>query len=573
MSATQRQARQHLQSVRMRLSDAIKDYHDACQLLETNCSTISWTSLPRSSESELTLLTIERERLQLFLDEDVTRKSRRILKTISDWSRMTSPIYSLPSEILSRIFSEAACHCSLALDIDDVRPTLNPILISSVCRQWRKIAVSQKSLWTHIDLKASSRDYDYAYYSSSIWLERTQGAPIFVRVRKHLAFEPFLSDSDSSDHDEMRPTPTVRKLSKFLTPLMPQVCSLSLDFPWPLEYVFNVLFKSWLSLCANGRARSLRIESCPTFRALDLTLPASSSEFLTSLESLCLYNTFLPIHNLSLNNLVDLELKAHNPHAAWAMTQVEFAMMLLSCPKLRLLSIDGLFISEYVLSDNLEEQEPKPSPVTLRELLVLDIGESTLDESIERILEIVDPGPNMTTMGLPLFYHTELSVQASAKLNSLFSIGKAKTLHVYGSPGKPNFAIELGALPRVETLVFHDCNIASFAQIHQGRTSLIIYNNILSFRSSQVFWPKLVSLNFHRCYLGLAEVLGLVSSHSIQSLYMWECYDADRSGRHLLMDTRTSQAYVRQLSNKVPDVVYFQDGCYDWPSLSRYMRN
>ncbi|KAG8767519.1 hypothetical protein FRC12_006203 [Ceratobasidium sp. 428] len=245
--------------------------------------------------------------------------------------------------------------------------------------------------------------------------------------------------------------------------------------------------------------------------------------------------------------------------------------MLLSCPKLTTLSLDGLFISEDVLSENLEEQKQKPSPVTLRELLVLDIGESTSDESIEYVLEIVDPGPDMTSMGLPLFCRTQLSVQASAKVDSFLGIGRAKTLHVYGSPGKPNFAIELDALPHVETLVFHDCNISTIAEINHGpRFGLRTYNNTLSFRSGQVFWPKLISLYFHRCHLGLAEVLGLVSSHSVRSLSMWKCYDTDQSERRFFMGSCTSQEYVRQLSYKVPNVVHFQDGCYDWPSLSRY---
>ncbi|KAG8767518.1 hypothetical protein FRC12_006202 [Ceratobasidium sp. 428] len=315
MSATQQQACQHLQSVRMRLSDAIKDYCDACQTLESSCSTTSLASLPRPFELQQTLLTVETELLQFSLDQDSARSSHQILKNIRDRSRMTAPVYSLPCEILSHVFSEAACHCTRAPELENVLPMLSPIDISSVCRQWRKIAIGQKSLWTHIDLKASSRDYDYAYHSSSIWLERTQGAPIFVHVRKHLELKEYPSDSDSSHYDEMRPAPTVRKILKFLTPLMPQVCSLSLEFPWPLEYVFDTLLKCWLSHCTNGRARSLRIASCTAFRTLDLTLPTASYEFLTSLESLCLYNTVLPVHDLSLGNLVDLELKAHNPCA------------------------------------------------------------------------------------------------------------------------------------------------------------------------------------------------------------------------------------------------------------------
>ncbi|KAG8719920.1 hypothetical protein FRC09_010407, partial [Ceratobasidium sp. 395] len=114
MSATQQQACQHLQSVRIRLADATKDYHDACRTLEASYSTISLTSLPRPFELQHTLLTVETELLQFSLDQDSARSSHQILKNIRDRSRMTAPIYSLPSEILSHVFSEAACHCRRA---------------------------------------------------------------------------------------------------------------------------------------------------------------------------------------------------------------------------------------------------------------------------------------------------------------------------------------------------------------------------------------------------------------------------------------------------------------------------
>ncbi|KAG8767517.1 hypothetical protein FRC12_006201 [Ceratobasidium sp. 428] len=573
MSAAQHQAaRQRLQSVRMRLSDAIIDYNDACRFLEDTCSIAPLASLPRSFELEQTLLTIEKERLQLSLDESSTRKSRDILNDIHHRSRMTAPIYSLPSELLSRIFSEAACHCTASAgDFETVLPVLDPMVISAVCRQWRQHAINQQSLWTHLDLKASSRDYNYGYYSSSVWLERTQGAPIFVHIRKHLCFsKSYRYDGhSSSDNDEDTPAPPLQKLMEFLTPLMSQVCSLNLDFSWPQEYVFNALFKCWVSHFTTGLAKSLHIQSTEMFASLNINLPHSQLQLLDSFESLCLFNTYLPLDGVSLRHLVELEIKA-TIDSPWDMSPVSFAEVLASCPQLRILCIDGLTIGE---EDWHEDEEETIEPVPLRELQVLNIGASTPVDSAERALKLLDPGPALMAVGLDFFNYTAFSGQASAGLDLFLSPGRAKTLHVYGGPSAnsgTNPVMQFGALPAIETLVLHDCRLSAFAEIWQAsKSSVKTHGNSRSLKSSKrMFWPRITSLHLHRCQLEMAEVLGFASSHPSRSISLWDCYDEPT--QRLPIRPETWREYVRQLPDKVPGTVYIKNGCNDWPSLSKY---
>ncbi|KAG9125020.1 hypothetical protein FRC07_009280 [Ceratobasidium sp. 392] len=582
---TQHQARQQLQSVRMRLSDVTKDYHDACRLLEATCAEHSLVVQPQPSELEQTLLAVETEILEFSHNHLVMRGSWNILKGLQNQFKAATHVNSLPSEILSRIFSEAICHCTRVHYIEDVLPVLSPVIISAVCRRWRKIAISQQSLWTHIDLKASSRDFDYGYHSPTLWLDRARGASMFIHIRNHYSFsytDRHEDEGSSTDHDEDEPAPTLRKLLGFLKPLMPLVSSLDVDFPWPLDYAFYLVFKCWRSHGTTGRAKSLSIQSSPNYSPLEPILPTSSAKIFNSLESLRLYNTILPISDLLLSNLTDLQLRADD--SCWDMSQSELADILASCPKLQLLSVDGLAVgasdrdqdseASADSSDDSDVERQKPSAVALRDLLVLDIGASTSVESTARILEVIDPGPNIESMGLPLFdRRTSSTAHPFSVIDSFFDRHRPKTVHVYGSLNLPSFATRINAWPHVETLVLHQCHVSKLADIYQtgpGTTSITINTNPDSFKFGRVFWPKLESIHFYHCYLSIVEVSALASSHSVQSLSIWDCYNADKSGRKKRIDTQSSRDYVRQLSGVVPRVVFCQDVSNDSPLFSRY---
>ncbi|KAG8736012.1 hypothetical protein FRC10_009885 [Ceratobasidium sp. 414] len=562
-NVTHDQARRHLQSVRMRLSHTIKDYLAACQLIDETYSATPHSPNAPPVELEQTLLAVNEELSAFSLNEAGLQKSQNILRDIQNRSKMIAPIYSLPSEILARIFSEAACYCTREIELETVFPILSPVAIASVCRQWRKVAVNQRSLWTHIDLMASSRDYDYGYYTPETWIRRSQGAPLYIHIRKHLSFYEIDWDEDdgSSDNDERHPTQTVRKILKFLSPLMPQVCSLNLDFPWPLEYVFNVLLSCWLSHGTIGRAKSLQVQSSAEYSALNIDLPEDCHIFLESLEVLSLYNVLPHWPRLTLSNLVDLQFKLGS--IDFGMTQVELAAILASCPKLQYFAID------YITIERTYEQEI--NPIILNELSVLDIGGSNSIGMANGVLAIIIPGSNTLSIGLPLFEcFLPSEHRIKDEINSFLNRYNVRTLHLYGSPGMPSFATYLGPLPRVQTLVFHHCYLSDNVKVYKRTsTNPEIYINFHPVNPKILLWPQLQNLYLHACFLEKIHLHDLVLPHSVRTLFMWDCCELPRSHGRVRIESPVAQEYVRFLSQVVPKVLYFQDGCSTWPSLSR----
>ncbi|KAG9121646.1 hypothetical protein FRC07_002319, partial [Ceratobasidium sp. 392] len=192
-TTTYNQARQHLQSVRSRLSHTIQDYLSACKIMQKTCET--WNN--PSADREQALLSIDAELLALTVEETTMRQARDVLTDTRNRSKMVAPIYSLPSEILARIFSEAACHCTHETNYDNVPPILNPITLSGVCRQWRQVAITYQPLWMHIDLVVGRAHTEAGYFSPEIWKDRSGGAQLSVHVHQY----PSHTDDDMDDED------------------------------------------------------------------------------------------------------------------------------------------------------------------------------------------------------------------------------------------------------------------------------------------------------------------------------------------------------------------------------------
>ncbi|KAG2035627.1 hypothetical protein BDR03DRAFT_1092985 [Suillus americanus] len=127
----------------------------------------------------------------------------------------SSPIWHLPTEILSEIF----LYC-LPED-EDLVCTLRqaPILLTRICRRWREVAVSLPRLWCRLQLQfwhTAWQDRAYRYddwearalgYDS--WLKRSGGGPLSLRLKCR------------SDWSKPR---------SLLQPYIQQISSLSLDF-------------------------------------------------------------------------------------------------------------------------------------------------------------------------------------------------------------------------------------------------------------------------------------------------------------------------------------------------------
>ncbi|KAG8743782.1 hypothetical protein FRC10_011411 [Ceratobasidium sp. 414] len=546
---------------------SIENYLAACQLMNVACN----TSDTPSNERTKTLLAIDSELSTFAAEETNLRQARDVLVDTRNRSKMVAPVYKLPSEILASIFSDAACHCTHYLIVHElVPPILNPVSICGVCREWRRIALNHLHLWTHIDLVVSREDSGREYPSPEIWTRLSHGSSLHVNIRHYRSLnkggEEAGGDGRFTFYDHKHsPAPTVVKLGDFLLPLMPQLCSLTLVLCSQMEYLPELLLDSWSRCCTIGGAKTFSVQAkreLPFLNIggfdLDPVIASRNKNFLQSLERLGFHNA-MPQEwsHWSFGNLISLQLEAGDD--VWSMTQTELASVLMSCPRLQQLNVNNLDIqysNEFALN-----------PVTLNELRLLDIDAYDVEQTIESVLAIINPGPSALCMTVYIPYHSNFPHPVLGAIQSFVGQHNVTTLHIDYYGDEPYFASQFGPLPRVKTLVLRNC---CFSDTAERSNSGITCTNPSSVGSRPNLWPNLQNLYLHECALEENHLRRLLLPHSIQSLYIRRCYKGRAFRAELLMEAQESEEFARSLSAVVPKTVHFKDGWTKWPILSRW---
>ncbi|KAG9119855.1 hypothetical protein FRC07_004907 [Ceratobasidium sp. 392] len=487
---------------------------------------------------------------------------------------MAPAINSLPPEILTRIFSESICFCNPRLQLDSKTPILNPITFSSVCQHWRQVAVNHRSLWTHIDLEVNIMDSNGRYHSPDVWIERSKGAPLYVHV-----YQPGdLSDDDYEEEMNEEsltalpgslvrpPAAMLSRLVAFLSPLMPQTCSVTVSLPYPYQSTLNLLMTCWKAHGASGVAKVLKVHADSELAELMVPWSVSFKTFFESLEVLHLHNTFIAWSRFALNNLTALEIKMGEGH--WAMNPSGLAAILASCPKLQHLGLEYLSIGDI--------SEPKPNRAFLGELRTLEIGTFAPGSAngtamLEAALAIIDAGQHALSMKIASYYYNEPIQNTLNVIRSFANRSNVTTLRMYGHnqsrhTGDPLFASQLGPLLRVQTLVLDYWYFCDSMEVEQMIGDPDVYQNPCPINPEQVLWLQLQNLYLNECILEKDHLRELVSLHSIQSLFMRNCYDGWESRSPIKPKSQVSNEYVQLLSAVVPKVVHSSDAWGVWLS-------
>ncbi|KAJ7615335.1 hypothetical protein FB45DRAFT_758014 [Roridomyces roridus] len=80
------------------------------------------------------------------------------------------PILTLLNEITSEIFLHFARDCEHALRA--------PVLLSSICSHWRRVALSTPSLWTRFEAASLEENGTQMSVFLELWLSRAGGLPL-----------------------------------------------------------------------------------------------------------------------------------------------------------------------------------------------------------------------------------------------------------------------------------------------------------------------------------------------------------------------------------------------------------
>ncbi|KAG9089877.1 hypothetical protein FRC07_012238, partial [Ceratobasidium sp. 392] len=398
---------------------------------------------------------------------------------------MSSPIQTLPTEILARILSEATCFCqNLWHKYDSIPSVLSPISSAAICHHWRQVAIGHRALWTHIDLVINVMDHDGKYHRPEIWTERSKGTPLSI----HVLQPRFPNDGQYVEEEEeemmagfpdteLQPKPMVNRLAAFLLPLMPLVSSLTVGLSWPYESTLMMLMNCWTTHGTPGQAKVLK--ALMNMELADVKFhPSINSSFLESLEILHLHNATLPWSSFFFNNLIELDVAVGEGQQTIAL--FELAAVLLSSPRLQRLSLDALTIEPFPAEQT--------KPVVLSQLRGLRVaGFSNIHQRdgagmVQSVLALISPGGYPLSVEVDLscvFETTQRALDAICAFVGRYNVTK---LHVHASWvthfwKDPYFATQLGPLPRVETLTLEQWTFGEMARFDIGGMTPIDYHN------------------------------------------------------------------------------------------------
>ncbi|KAG1839483.1 hypothetical protein C8R48DRAFT_766046 [Suillus tomentosus] len=125
-----------------------------------------------------------------------------------------------PTEILSEVF----LYCLPQDEYLCPTPQAAPLLLTTICRRWREVAVGLPRLWCRLQMKAEHDNWEKRALCYNLWLKRSGGCPLSLRLECHINWS---------------------ELQSLLQPYIQQISSLKLDSfacdgPFVMESAVNL---------------------------------------------------------------------------------------------------------------------------------------------------------------------------------------------------------------------------------------------------------------------------------------------------------------------------------------------
>jgi hypothetical protein len=92
--------------------------------------------------------------------------------------RISSAIWRLPTEILSEIFLYCLPQDQHLLP----KPELAPLVLTTICRRWKEVAVGFPMLWCTLQLEVDRDNWQQKALCYDSWLKRSRGCPLSLRI-------------------------------------------------------------------------------------------------------------------------------------------------------------------------------------------------------------------------------------------------------------------------------------------------------------------------------------------------------------------------------------------------------
>ncbi|KAG8709068.1 hypothetical protein FRC09_000891 [Ceratobasidium sp. 395] len=319
----------NLRAYRSALATAIQNYLAGCAELRSACSQIRHQSRTRR-ELEPVLLAVEAELADLASEEAELRKARATLSVLRNTSSTLSPVHTLPSEILARIFLIAQSFPSRARNTSSLVPAH---YFAQVCSYWRITTINLPHLWTHICIAPTQINYEYA----TLLLRRSKDLPIYL-------------DIYSKKVEKWNNYPSKPQWDTFLASVGQHVHTLNIVdlFRSPITFPDEAI-QVLVSHASSGMMNTLRItkqSGAEQSESLNSLFAGRSNDaVLHSITVLHLHNVLIPSTSAIYHNLTDLRLQLHYNDENIPTSQLELAGMLAASPGLTILKLEFLNIT------------------------------------------------------------------------------------------------------------------------------------------------------------------------------------------------------------------------------------
>ncbi|KAG2143781.1 uncharacterized protein EDB93DRAFT_1154734 [Suillus bovinus] len=109
------------------------------------------------------------------LHRQLTEQKDKLISSITLHKRFISPLWRLPTEVLSHIF----IHCLPEDKYPSPALMRAPILLTRICRRWREVAVGTPSLWCRLNVICGFRRWQGCL---DVWLKRSRGHPLSLAL-------------------------------------------------------------------------------------------------------------------------------------------------------------------------------------------------------------------------------------------------------------------------------------------------------------------------------------------------------------------------------------------------------
>ncbi|KAB5588179.1 F-box-like domain containing protein [Ceratobasidium theobromae] len=444
-------------------------------------------------------------------------------------SSSISPVGALPPEILSRIFhlvlqlSPRPCTSAFVWrQLPYTGESLiseHPDLLAHVCSRWRQVAISDPTLWSHINITPSLSPSQKLLGRAQVYAARADPLPLDIDI----------VDGVSSMHPDRRSPVAVNVTPvQFLASVATRIRSLELitQYPTTSQEEFISILITCFTLCVPGTLRRLtmlrkhssdmgRISGRPCSLGNKLSFLSHDQQrlesILSSLNSLQLDGWYIDWSSRAYHGLTELHLTSVGLQTLYIFKS-ELLAILKSSPALRIFQF-GLKMDNDI-PDELETSI-LDVPVPLDNLEVLSLI-SVGHGSLGTVLQILAPGskPLQLSIDDPYKYADEYLFTVIAQFLARSNVTKLQ-VRARGSRDTRLTTGLLGLIPHLRALVLvgYSCDY-------------IVSTSGLPFEFREPDKPYCLDALYVVCcriFTHDGALLQLVKKHSFQKLVFFEC--------------------------------------------------